>query len=216
VEHEAVLFDLDGTLLDTLDDLADSMNAVLEREGFPVHETGCYRYFVGDGMPNLVRRVLPEANRDQDTIDGLISGMRAEYGRRWADKTKPYDGIPELLEGLEKRGVPMAICSNKPDGPVKEMVDRFLRLERFAVVLGSRPDVSRKPDPTAALEIADSLSITPEKFVYLGDTNTDMLTAIAAHMYPVGALWGFRTADELVANGAKKLIERPRQLLELF
>jgi len=216
VDYDAVLFDLDGTLLDTLEDLADSMNAVLECEGFPVHETACYRYFVGDGMPNLVRRVLPDANRDRETIEKLIGGMRAEYGRRWADKTKPYEGVPELLDGLEERGVPMAICSNKPDGPVKEMVDRFLGLTRFRAVLGSRPDVPRKPDPTAVLEIADSLGIAAERFVYLGDTNTDMLTAIAAHMCPVGALWGFRTPEELVANGAKKLIERPQELLDLF
>jgi phosphoglycolate phosphatase len=213
MHNRAVLFDLDGTLLDTLDDLADSMNAVLQRTGFPVHETACYRYFVGEGIQNLVWRTLPEANRDPATVAKGVAEMRTEYGRRWADKTRPYDGIPELLDKLAERRIPMAVLSNKPDGPVRDMVERFLGLERFAMVAGARPDVPHKPDPTAALDIAASLGILPERFVYLGDSNTDMLTAVAASMFPIGALWGFRTADELIASGAKALIGRPDELL---
>jgi phosphoglycolate phosphatase len=213
MHNRAVLFDLDGTLLDTLDDLADSMNAVLQRLGFPAHKTACYRYFIGEGIQNLVWRTLPEANRDSATVAKGVAEMRAEYARRWADKTRPYDGIPELLDELAERRIPMAVLSNKPDGPVRDMVGRFLGLERFAVVAGAKPNVPHKPDPTAALGIAATLGIRPQGFVYLGDSNTDMLTAVAAGMFPVGALWGFRSADELLATGAKALIARPDELL---
>jgi len=214
--YKAVLFDLDGTLLDTLEDLADSMNVVLRRFGFPEHPVEPYKYFVGDGVDNLVLRTLPEAHRDPATVQLCMAAMREEYARRWADKTHPYDGIPELLDALTARGIRMAVLSNKPDDFTKLCVARLLPRWRFGLVAGMRPSGPKKPDPAGARAAAEHFGLRPAEVLYLGDTNTDMQTAVAAGMFPVGALWGFRTADELVANGAKVLIEKPLDLLQLL
>ncbi|NOZ21483.1 MAG: HAD family hydrolase [Planctomycetes bacterium] len=216
MKYEAVLFDLDGTLLDTLDDLADSMNAVLEKNGFPPHPVAAYKHFVGDGVAKLVERTLPKDRCDEETVRRCIGEMREEYTKRWADKTQPYDGVPELLDALTERGVKMAILSNKPDDFTKLCVDKLLPKWSFEVARGIREDGKKKPDPAGAIDIAEQLNVSPAEFLYLGDTNTDMKTAVAAGMFPVGALWGFRDADELTANGAKVLIERPVQLLDLL
>ncbi|NLG84752.1 MAG: HAD family hydrolase [Firmicutes bacterium] len=217
MSFRAVLFDLDGTLLDTLEDLADSMNAVLCRMGFPAHPVESYRYFVGDGMEILVRRALPEGKRgDEETVRACVEAMRAEYGRRWAEKTRPYEGIPTLLEVLRASGILLAILSNKPEEFTRLAVAHFFPNRPFAAVRGLLPGGPRKPDPAGALAIAAELDLPSSSFVYLGDTGTDMETAMAAGMYPVGALWGFRTAEELLAHGAKKLITKPTGLLDLF
>ncbi len=214
---QAVLFDADGTLLDSLQDLADSMNATLGRFGFPVHETEKYKYFVGDGMENLVRRTLPDsAALDPSTISKCVETMRDIYAGNWNKKTRPYAGIPELLDGLTDRGIMMTVLSNKPHDFTEKVIGELLPSWNFQIVMGERPAVPRKPDPTSAIEIARRLAIQPENFVYLGDTATDMKTANSAGMYAVGALWGFRTSEELLANGAKKLIHNPTDLLDLF
>lgn len=211
----AVLFDLDGTLLNTLDDLADSANAVLGQLDFPQHPVEAFKYFVGDGVENLMRRALPAEFRDAATIAQGTTLMRAEYGRRWADKTRPYQGVPELLDALTARGTRMTVLSNKPDEFTKLCVGRLLPRWQFEVVIGARPGQPRKPDPTAAVEIARQLRVAPAQILYLGDTNTDMQTAVSAGMFPVGALWGFRTAEELAASGAKTLVAKPLDVLGL-
>ena len=216
MKFKAVLFDLDGTLLDTIEDLADSMNAALERLGFPTHSVQAYKYFVGDGVKELALRALPESHRDEATVTRCIAAMREEYGQRWAVKTHAYPGIPELLDALARIGMKTAVLSNKPDDTTKMVVAKLLPWWRFDLVMGQRASVPRKPDPTAALAIAKSLEIAPGEFLYLGDTSTDMKTAVAAGMFPVGALWGFRTADELKASGARVLLERPADLLGLL
>ena len=214
--YRAVLFDLDGTLLDTVEDIADSANAALRQLGFPEHPVEPYKYYVGDGVENLVRRALPEDRRDPATMAECAALVRTEYGRRWADKTRPYDGIPDLLDALAARRVPLAVLSNKPDEFTKLCVWRLLPRWRFDAVIGASPALPRKPDPAGALQIAGQLRLPPAAILYLGDTNTDMQTAVAASMYPVGALWGFRTADELVASGAQVLIEKPLDLLGIL
>jgi phosphoglycolate phosphatase len=214
--YMAVLFDLDGTLLDTLEDLADSMNHVLRQHGLPEHPVEAYKYYIGDGIETLVRRVLPEGCTAPSLLADCAAGMRAEYGRRWADKTRPYGGVPELLDALSVRGLPMAVLSNKPDELTRLCVAQLLPQWHFAAVQGARSDVARKPDPAGALDIARRLGLAPSAIVYLGDTNTDMQTAVAAGMYPVGALWGFRPAEELLAHGAEVLIERPIDLMNIF
>jgi phosphoglycolate phosphatase len=213
----AVLFDLDGTLLDTIGDLADSMNSVLSNLGFPSHDEEAYKYFVGEGMENLVRRALPENDRDDPAmVAGCLGLMREDYGHRWKTKTKPYESIPELLDSLAARRKEMAILSNKPDEITRLMVADLLSRWKFAAVLGERPSVPRKPDPMAAVKIARRLHIPPVEFLYLGDTSIDMQTAAAAGMYGVGVLWGFRKADELIAGGAKTLLQKPMDLLNLL
>lgn len=216
LRFQAVLFDLDGTLLDTLEDLANAMNKVLESRGLPVHPVGAYRLMVGDGVENLVKRALPESMRDPQSLALSVAAMREEYSRNWALRTRPYPGVPQLLEGLSSKEIPMAVLSNKPHDFTERMVAEMLGSWRFQVVLGERPGVPRKPDPTTALQIASQLGIPPKYFVYLGDTDTDMRTAVAAGMFPVGALWGFRTARELLSSGARRLLRTPQELLELL
>jgi phosphoglycolate phosphatase len=214
--YRAVLFDLDGTLLDTLRDLADSANYVLAGSGFPQHEVEAYRYFVGSGMRVLASRALPEDLRDRQTVDKIASEIEDVYSRRWAEHTLPYPGIPELLDALTTLGIRMAILSNKPQRPAELMVSRLLPRWHFDIVEGERPGIPLKPDPSAALQIARRMKMNPGEFLYLGDSATDMRTAVAANMYPVGALWGFRTAEELLAGGAKTLIQCPADLLPLL
>jgi len=216
MKYQAVLFDLDGTLLDTVQDLADSVNIVLRRFGFPEHGTESYKYFVGDGVDQLAHRALPENHRDEATVTKCIKAIREEYSRRWANNTRPYEGIPELLDTLTARNTRMAILSNKPDDSTKATVSKLLPDWHFDPIVGASPSVPMKPDPEGALNIARSLNIPPNSFLYLGDTGTDMRTACAAGMYPVGALWGFRKADELTESGAKTIIKDPGELLGLL
>jgi phosphoglycolate phosphatase len=208
----AVLFDLDGTLLDTLQDIADSCNAALARHGFPAHPVDAYKYFVGDGVPMLVSRTVPPGSRDPKLLTEVAAAYREEYHRRWNATTRPYDGIPELLEELSKRRFALAVLSNKPDDFTRRCVSEFLSKWDFSVVMGASKAFPPKPDPTGALQLAAKLGVSPSDVCYLGDTATDMKTAIAARMFPVGALWGFRTAEELEASGARSLIKHPLDL----
>ena len=216
LKFQAVLFDLDGTLLDTLEDLADSMNTVLEEQHFPVHPVDAYRYFVGDGMKELARRVLPAAKRDDAMVAINVELMSAEYAKRWNRKTKPYPGMEEALDKLTADGIRMAVLSNKPDAFTKKMIPALLPRWDFSPVIGARPGVPVKPDPQAALEIAGLLQLSPSRIMYVGDTAIDMKTANAAGMYAVGVAWGFRTIDELRQNGAKAIVHEPGELLDLL
>ncbi len=216
MSYRAILFDLDGTLLDTLDDLADAGNLALAQLGFPPHPREAYKYFVGDGVETLVRRALPPDRLDEATVREGTERMRQAYAERWACKTQPYPGVPELLDALAARALPMAVLSNKPHPFTQLCVERLLPRWTFAAVVGAQPTMARKPDPAGARAIAAQLGVSPDAVLYLGDTNTDMQTAVAAGMYSVGVLWGFRSADELRASGARTLIAHPLELLELL
>jgi len=213
--YQAILFDLDGTLLATLQDLADSMNAVLIELGHRPHPVEAYRYFVGEGRVTMVRRALPD-QADERLVIRCVEAVTAEYARRWDRTTRPYDGIPELLTTLSRREIPMAVLSNKPHEFVELCVSRLLGPWSFRVVQGVADGVPHKPDPTGALSVASRMGASPQRVLYVGDTGTDMQTAVAAGMYPAGALWGFRTGEELTENGAEVLLERPAGLLELL
>ncbi len=212
---KAVLFDLDGTLLDTLRDIADACNAALGRHGFPPHPLDSYRYFVGDGVPVLVSRTVPAGQHTTETLASVAAAYREEYQRRWNTATTLYPGVAELLDQLTRRGIRRAVLSNKPDDFTRRCVAEFLSRWSFSIVLGASEAFPPKPDPAGALHIAHTLNLPPDQFCYLGDTPTDMRTAVAAEMFPVGVLWGFRPADELKAAGARLLISHPRELLEL-
>jgi phosphoglycolate phosphatase len=209
----ALIFDLDGTLLDTLADLADSGNAALEALGLPLHETDAYRYFVGLGVEELVRRMLPEERRDPETLTQAVPLLVAEYKRRWNRKTRPYPGIAELLEALRERGLPACVLSNKPQAYTDLTVQEFFPGRLFASVRGARPEVPNKPHPAGALALAAELGLSPGEVVFVGDSATDMKTARGAGMLPVGVLWGFRDAAELTGGGARALIEHPSALI---
>lgn len=216
MNFKAVIFDLDGTLLDTIEDLADATNGALSEYGYPTYPVDRYKKFVGDGMENLVKRTLPSDVEDPAIISAVLTRLKTRYDRIWNHKSKPYADIPQLLDALEAAGLKLAILSNKPDSFMRAMVVELLPKWSFKVVYGERPGHPRKPDPASALEIAGHLGCAPSEILYLGDTDTDMNTAVAAGMYPVGVLWGFRDAEELLQNGARSLIRGPLELLKLL
>lgn len=212
----AIIFDLDGTLLNTIDDIADAANSVLFKMGFPTHVTDDYKIMVGEGMRFLALRALPKEKRDEETVLRWAGLVKRAFREAWPGETKPYDGIENLLDELSRRKVKLAILSNRPDDLTKMMVKDMLPRWGFEVMVGAKEGQPLKPDPTMALEISKVLRCRPEECVFLGDSNVDMEAAAAAHMYPIGALWGFRTAEELLVHGAKRLIKSPGDVLELF
>ncbi|MGP8079724.1 MAG: HAD family hydrolase [Dehalococcoidales bacterium] len=214
MKHRAVLFDLDGTLLNTLQDVAGAVNKGLARLGFPQHSVEAYKNLIGEGRDVLALRALPENHRDADTGKKLLDLINADYAIHWADHTRPYPGIPELLDALTAGGIKITVLSNKADDLTNMCVTKLLARWHFALVAGSRPSVPNKPNPAGTLELAKQLDISPAEFLYLGDSDIDMKTAIGAGMYPIGAGWGFRSEQELLAAGAKAVIKQPEELLK--
>ena len=213
---KTVLFDLDGTLLYTLTDVANAMNEALVHFGYPTHPVDAYKYFIGDSVEVEAYRALPESARDDETIKKVAVFSEQIYDKCWHETTKPYTGVPELLSTLQRRGLPLVVLSNKAHRFTKVIVEKLLPQWQFQIVQGALPDVPLKPDPTLALQIVKRIGIPAKQFLYLGDTNTDMQTAVAAGMFPVGALWGYRSADELLQSGAKTLIKAPSEVLNLL
>ncbi len=212
----AVLFDLDGTLLDTLDDLADAMNRVLAARGCPIHDVDAYRRFVGDGVDLLAERALPPERRSAASVADVVSAMRVDYARSWAVKTRPYPGLDAVLDALVARAVPLAVLSNKPHGFTVAMVAHFLCRWPFRSVQGLADDAPRKPDPTSALAIAAGLGVGPASCWFVGDSAVDVETARRAGMTSVGVTWGFRGEDELRAAGATHLARTPAELASIL
>jgi phosphoglycolate phosphatase len=215
VKFKAILFDLDGTLLNTLNDLGNAVNRVLSMRHLPVHHIDAYRYFVGDGVEMLIARALPEGNRDKAIIHACMEEFNKEYNLSWNRETTLYPGISEMLDIVQTLGLKLAIFSNKPQKFTQYCVDEYLSNWKFEVVLGHQASIPHKPDPAGALAIARRIGLAPSYFLYLGDTGVDMQTACAAGMFPVGALWGFRLLDELMANGAKAAVHHPLEVVEL-
>ena len=199
------IFDLDGTLLNTIGDLAVSCNAVLALRGLPQHSYEDYCRFVGNGIMRLVERALPEALRTPYTVDAVRRDFVAYYLAHIDEHTLPYEGIPELLDELQRRGVRLAVASNKFQAGTEKLIGRYFPDIRFDVVLGQRPDVPLKPDPAAAGEV-----------LYVGDSGVDMQTAAAAGVRSAGVTWGFRTRAELEQSGARHIVDRPAELLGLL
>ena len=209
----AVIFDLDGTLLDTLEDIADSANTILARRHFPIHDLDDYRRYVGDGVTMLIERVLPEGKRTATTINECVEAFRDEYSLNWNNKTKPYPGIYDLLNGLTARQLKLAVLSNKPDDFTKRCVPEYFPQWPFDMVKGLNDSTPPKPDPTGARQIAAHLRIKPSDILFLGDSGADMKTAIGAEMVPIAALWGFKPRGELEYEGVQAFIEHPKELL---
>lgn len=213
----SVIFDLDGTLLDTLADIGEASNRSLVEMGFPTHDLDAYRTLVGDGVFVLFQRALPaDAGSDPAMVDRCVAAFHRHYDQLWKATSAPYEGIPELLDGLLDRGLRLAVLSNKPHEFTVECVRHFFPEVPFGAVFGHRVDVPRKPDPAGVQEILISFAMSAAECLYLGDTNTDMQTARNAHCTAVGVTWGFRSAEELTAHGARHLIDRPAQLFELL
>ncbi len=216
MQFKAVCFDLDGTLLDSLADLADCTNKILLKRGFPEHPVDAFRYFVGDGAKMLMTRVLPEEVRNESLIEDCRQDFETSYRECWNEQTIPYKDIPELLDALIGRQLKLTVLSNKPNEFTLLMVENLLAQWNFEVVLGQREGIPRKPDPAGMLEICLQLKIPADSFLYLGDTATDMKTAVAAGCFPVGVLWGFRTEEELRDNGARAIVKEPLDVLDFL
>ena len=202
--------------MDTLEEIAVSANTVLERNGYPTHEVGSYRYFVGDGVQRLIKRVLPATATDDALVRELVTELESEYDKRANRLTQIYPGILEMLDTITKRGIRLAVLSNKPHSLTEECIRRFFPNRAFEVVLGQQAHRPRKPDPAGAIEVARQLGISTEEVLYVGDTDVDMKTAKAAKMTAVGVLWGFRQRDELINNGADHIVQSPSDLAKLL
>jgi phosphoglycolate phosphatase len=210
---DGVIFDLDGTLVDTLADIADALNHVLEARGLPSHGLPDYRRMIGAGVELLIERAVPASEHEHSAA--IIAEYRARYAQHMLDRSAPYPGVAELLAQLRARGVPLSVLSNKPDPATRQMIAKLFPEVPFVDVVGQRPDRPRKPDPTVALELAARMHVAAERCAFVGDTDFDMQTACAAGMFPVGVTWGFRDRAELLQHGARALIDRPAELLEL-
>jgi phosphoglycolate phosphatase len=211
---KAVIFDLDGTLADTIDDIAGAVNRMLSRRGLPEHDAGLYKLMVGDGFRNLVTRALPEELRGEEYVEEARAEAAEDYAGRCLERTRPYPGARELLSALAARGVSLAILSNKPDALTKKCVAGLFPLVRFELVRGEVAEFPRKPDPASALDACARMGADPAETVYLGDSGVDMRTAKAAGFLALGALWGFRGESELREAGADALLASPLDLLQ--
>ena len=207
-----IVFDLDGTLLNSLEDLADSANHVLEQHGFPTHPVDAYRYFVGDGVRKLIERILPPDERNETQIEQCRQEFVVYYKVHMEDKTSVYKGITELLTELKKRGLKIAVATNKVHIAVKPLMEKYFPEIRFDSMIGQREGVPVKPAPQIMFDILRETGCEPSEALHVGDTATDMQLAHNAGVTPVGVLWGYRPLEELQEAGAKFIIEKPEEL----
>jgi phosphoglycolate phosphatase len=214
--YQAIIFDLDGTLLDTLADIADSVNRTLAQYHLPEHPIDAYKFFIGNGWKMLVTRALPETHRSEALIAECVTQSRKIYRDNWNRRTRLYDGIPELLDNLAERKFPLAVLSNKPHDFMLRCVDWYLNKWKFKALMGQSDKFPLKPDPASALEVAEQIGLPPSAFLFVGDSAVDIQTAEAAGMHSVGVTWGFRGPEELEENGCRTLVHHPLDILSLL
>lgn len=215
-KYKGIIFDLDGTLLNTVYDLADSVNEVLRQLGFSVHDEEEYKMKIGKGFRNLIEVSLPEDQRNDEIIEKGLAMFVEIYDQKYKNRTVPYDGIPELLKELSGREIYFAVNSNKRTDYTNALVDKFFSDFSFIAVYGEREGVPKKPDPASALEIAQLMNRKPEEILYIGDSKTDMKTGENAGMDTIGVTWGFRGREELETNGAVYIVDRPEEILDII
>ena len=206
-----IIFDLDGTLVDTLEDIASSCNAVLARHGYPTHAVDAYRFFVGNGMKKLLERALPET--EESVFNTMLAEFLDHYNQHYLEDSKVYPGVIETLKTLNDRGIAIAICTNKKQEYTDKMVAHFFEGIHFAAVIGDRFDGLHKPHPAHALEIAAIMNEDPKSLYFVGDSNVDMMTAHSAAMIPIGVSWGFRPVRELEEHGAVHILNTMNEIL---
>lgn len=212
---EAYIFDLDGTLIDSLADIAESINRMLDDRGYPRCRPEDFKQMVGDGMEKLVERALPEAVREESLILICVEEYRAHYDQLWQEQTRPYEGILEMLAALKARGVKLGVISNKAHRFTVPMTEHFFGRTVFDHILGQRAEVPRKPAPDGAHEMASVLGVEVTKCAYVGDSGIDMAFAKNAGMLGIGVSWGFRSVAELREHGADLIVASPSELLAL-
>lgn len=214
MNFDTAIFDLDGTLLNTLDDLADSVNAVLEQHGFPRRAVDEIRQFVGNGVPLLIERAVP-AGTAPKIREQCLAGFKAHYQQNMYNKTAPYPGIPKLLNALREQGVKIAVVSNKFDAAVKKLCSLYYG-SAIAVAIGESADVRKKPAPDSVFRALKELNAQPERALYIGDSDVDIQTAKNSGLTSVGVTWGFRDRELLEREGAQYIIDTPAQLLDII
>lgn len=212
---KTVLFDLDGTVLNTLGDLTDSVNCAIVRRGFPAATEAETRLRCGNGIRTLITQSIPEESRTESTIDFCLDEFRMAYQERMENRTQPYDGIVPLLKELKKQGIAVGVISNKYDLAAKRLIRHYFG-DLVQQTYGESPDAPRKPDPTGALRLLKELGGSPETTLYVGDSQVDMETARRAQLTSVGVTWGFRSREQLIESGANFLIDKPGDLLPLL
>jgi len=208
-----IVFDLDGTLINSLEDLADSANHVLIQHGFPTHPVDAYRYFVGDGVRKLIERILPEEERNDARIEQCKAEFVAYYKIHMEDKTSVYPGITELLKVLKERGLKIAVATNKVHVAVAPLMAKYFPGIHFDSLIGQREGVPVKPAPQIMYDILKETGCQPSEALHVGDTATDMQLAYNAGVESVGVLWGYRPLEELQEAGADHIIRVPEELL---
>jgi phosphoglycolate phosphatase len=213
---KAIIFDLDGTLLNTLEDIGNAVNRVLADRGYPIHPVESYRTFVGDGWEMLIKRALPQSALSPDRVLACLNESKTAYSQTFDATTTPYDGIPELLTHLTREGIQLAVLSNKPQVFTRQLVDHLLSSWRFETVVGFSSRFPKKPDPAGALSILVDLNLDRKNCLYMGDSGVDMQTAAAAGIFSIGATWGFRTETELMENGCQFLARHPMDVHALI
>jgi phosphoglycolate phosphatase len=216
VQRKAAIFDLDGTLLNTIRDIGDAANAVLQRQGLPTHSLQACQQFVGDGVIKLFERAIPPGEDAESLVAESVKLFAAEYEKRWRAHAEPYDGIPKMLDSLASQQIQLAVLSNKPHGFCVQCVEHHLKPWSFSRVYGQRPETPRKPDPAGLNQILDQLDLRPAECVFVGDSMVDMRTARAAGVLAVGAGWGFQPVESLRQADADVIVERPEQVCDLF
>lgn len=213
---KAFIFDLDGTLINSLADLASAINRMLTKRGYPTRELELFPKFIGEGMRQLVERALPESARDADNISACLLDYISEYDQCWHEQTQVYEGMTEVLNQLKSRGYPIGCISNKAHAFTQLCCAHFFPDITFDVIFGQREAVPRKPDPAAAHEAASLLGLSLTECAYVGDSGIDMEFAKNSGMYGVGVTWGFRSEAELREKGADVLLHETRELLTLL
>lgn len=215
MKFKGIIFDLDGTLVNSLEDISDAMNKVLQGLNFPTHTYDTYQYFIGSGLRNLVSKALPATNNSDDQIEICFECMINEYREMCTIKTKPYDGIVELLENLNSQNIKLAVFSNKADELTKKIASEIFP-NHFDQAVGLSTEALKKPNPFEALEIGKKWNLKPEEILFVGDSDIDMQTAVNANMFPVGVTWGYRTEEELKNSGAKLVVNTASELIEIL
>ena len=211
---KTVIFDLDGTLLNTLDDLADAGNWVCRQHGWPTFSVEQFKHMVGNGIPKLIERFSPESARTPDQLAATLAEFTARYDAHKEDKTAPYPGIPELLDALKAEGIQTAVFSNKADPLCGKIIEHYFGAGSFSIVRGNRPGVPTKPDPTGVYSLMKDLGADTSSTLFVGDSDVDILTGHNAGLPAMGALWGFRGRAELTAAGADALAAVPADILD--
>ncbi|MBE6799042.1 MAG: HAD family hydrolase [Ruminococcaceae bacterium] len=210
---KAVIFDVDGTLLDTYRDLANAVNFALIENGLPTHSSEKYKYFCGNGTEKMIERALPEDKRDDALIAHLKKYYLDFYNKHTGEETRVYDGIQELLSTLKQKGIKMGVVSNKIDCMVQQVIPQYFG-DCFDFVTGQRDGIPAKPDPALVFEAMKALGVESSECIFVGDSGVDAMTGSRSGAFMVGVLWGFRDRDELVTNGADAVISTPMELLE--